>query len=172
MLIDRSSYQNINHSLPIILQSSLQRIQSCFTSLRCRFGELHLQFVFRTIHDAQFIRLSIICRIDNTEICLNIHCFTMISSHFRRSINNGCTKFQHGRIRKSFENYFISYSVDIPMSNTNSYLVVIFHLYYILYIICLFLLYPACCIYFFFRNITTNYNFVNQAFIGQSQCIK
>ena len=72
--------------------------------------------------------------IDNTEICLNIHCFTMISSHFRRSINNGCTKFQHGRIRKSFENYFISYSVDIPMSNTNSYLVVIFHLYYILYV--------------------------------------
>ena len=91
MLIDRRCHQNINSSLPIILQSLFQSIQSSFPCFRSSLSQLHFQFIFRTIQDIQFTILCIIHIVDDSKTCLNIHCLTMIGRHLRRTIYNRCT---------------------------------------------------------------------------------
>ena len=86
MLVDRSRNQYVEYPFRVIVQRSFQGRQSCLSGLHGRFGQFHLQFLFRAIDDVQPSVLNIRRRIDDAEIGLNVHCLAMVCGHLGRTV--------------------------------------------------------------------------------------
>ena len=135
MLINGCRHNDIDQPFFKLFDCFFQRTESSLTGFRIGFRKFYFHLVVRTIHYTQTIVSSFRGRINNTEVSRQIQRLTMISSHFRRTVNNRSTQLQHNRICKSLQYHFIADAVNISLGNTNPY----FRIFHVSLFISLFL---------------------------------
>ena len=119
LFVCRRGNQHVEQAFLVFLHRFLKSGNGSLARFGRRFRKFNLQLLIDAVHHIHPSVLHIRSRIDDAEVCRNVHRLPVIGSHLGRAVNNRRTKLQHRRIRECLENHFIADSVDISVGNTH-----------------------------------------------------
>ena len=129
VLVDWGCYEHIDVSVLKVLDGTFERSESGCTGSGAFNARFHLGIVVKYFDEVVVSAFNVVSVVDYVEWHIfKVNHLAVKCGNSRRAVKHWGAKFANCRLRERFQDYFISYSVDIPVGDSNAYFFIVAHL--------------------------------------------